>query len=96
MEQEKILLKLFETLKEKGFEHPVLDKTTWWRNKDNRIESIEGSYHYAIIFDHKFAEFIWGSDALPGEVKLSYEIHLAKMVEEEDYLEYIEREYLNF
>ena len=87
MEQEKILLEIFDTLKNKGFDHPVLDKTTWWKNRDNRNESIEESYHYAIIFDHKFAKFIWGDKA--------YKSHLSKMAESDDYLLYIQREYLN-
>ena len=97
LEQQNLFLKLCETLKEKGFEHFTLDKTTWWRNSDNRREALEINAHFSLIFSHEFAKFIWGEENIEVEGRgvLSWRYHISIMAQSPDRLGYIAETYLS-
>lgn len=97
LSQEKLFLKICETVSEKGFEHFTLDKTTWWRNSDNRKEALEINAHYCLIFSHEFAKFVWGEGnvEVSGIKGLAWKYHLSLMAQSDDKLGYIAENYLS-
>jgi hypothetical protein len=97
LDQEKLFLKLCETLKEKGFEHFTLDKTSWWMNRDNRNDALEINAHFSLIFSPEFAKFAWGEENVEfdGKKGLAWKYHLSKLAQYDDRLGYIAEHYLS-
>lgn len=95
--KEELLLKLFEVLKEKGFEHFTLDKTTWWMDKENREYALDKNVYFSLIFSVEFAKFIWGEENIEinGKTGFSWRLHLGELAKSDDRLGYISKTYLS-
>lgn len=91
MEQKLILIKLIQTLRDKGFSHYTLEKE-WWNNSENLSYAIDKKVYYPLIYSHEFAKFCWGVKNVEvfgsGQVE-DWRFHLQQMVVCEDPLGYI-------
>lgn len=94
MEQELILYKLIETLKQRGFKHPTIDKSEWWKDPNKRNEAIENCYHFPLIFNQDFAKFCWGTNVTLQEGLQDWMYHFARLAICNDRLWYLDTEFL--
>ena len=94
MEQQLILIKLIQNLKNKGFNHFSLEKE-WWNNAENLNYAVEKKIYYPLIYSKEFGEFFFSKEPILVLEKFSFDhawhFHFQQMVISDDPLVYLEK-----
>ncbi len=88
MEEELILIKLIQTLKDKDFKHYTLEKE-WWNNSENLQYAVSKKIYFPLIYSREFARFFWGTEIVNDTLEEAWSFHLQKTVISDNPLEYI-------